>query len=983
MSHRLTTTENVDTIGAANILIDKLFASLLRAPDPSWANFVEKMKEDIRLLVCEANTHRHTSTCYKYSKNALLKICRMRMPREIFLITTIDPDSGEIRMRRSHPMINNFNQFIICACRCNMDIKFIWSGTDAKALVYYCTDYITKTNLSFHDTFSLMQKAVQPNDNNNITESSVDKARKLVLRCYNSLASQQELSGVQVATYLLDYGDHYTSYEFANIFLIAVERHLQNELEESRASLASASTTTHATNNNPINFIENEEEYDASTTEEQFSIEQTSDTQKVVLVNLRIDYQCRSPELESVCLYDFVSFFHRKPFTDKDRNMTEQQFTNAEDIRLNPGRPRQERYTFMREHPQAISHGIIKRLNPVTPVLLGPQIPRRDREETQERYSRAIATLFIPWRSAKDLCAANQSWREALSFRQESISTESKQIIENIQLLHECKKDRDAHLQQVIANVQASDEIDPRLFPRNMRIDDSDEDDDLDQNENYLNLLDNLADNNPTSGISHLPEKEQLYQDEALRTLHGVGRFANCTRRDQPSMVSTSLSHFSVKTRHSAQQNAEWQAAIKSDALRRRQQSIVEDTPLSPNHTSNQLVSTTTTSCVGGSPNQMSDRIQSVTTDASTIPTRRQVCEMFTLNDEQARAFYIVCRHADGESHLKIGNKQQQLIMCVPGSGGTGKSRLIEAITYYFVETQRKQKLRKLGPTAVSASLIGGHTIHSFLGYLRSTKRQKKTSKPGSSNIENDWKHVDYLIIDEISMVGLRLLAQLNELLTSGKRAPPEVPFGGINIILLGDYIQYMPVLDKPLYSNLERGSSSRLSTETDIQYGVGRSLVLQINTVTKLSQQMRTEDQKYLTLLNHLRLGQTTRDDFDYLCTRIIGPRQAVQSLREKPWCDAPILVFRNQLRTEINNRAALDKAKEAGIPLVVVVAHDKIRSKISEDDVIYERLLHIPDNKTELLPGLLPLVPNMPVLLTDNIACELGLSNGTQGIF
>lgn len=44
---------------------------------------------------------------------------------------------------------------------------------------------------------------------------------------------------------------------------------------------------------------------------------------------------------------------------------------------------------------------------------------------------------------------------------------------------------------------------------------------------------------------------------------------------------------------------------------------------------------------------------------------------------------------------------------------------------------------------------------------------------------------------------------------------------------------------------------------------------------------------------------------------------------------------------------------------------------------------LTHLPDNKTELLPGLLPFVPNMPVLLTDNIACELGLSNGTQGIF
>ncbi|CAF1582050.1 unnamed protein product, partial [Adineta steineri] len=335
-------------------------------------------------------------------------------------------------------------------------------------------------------------------------------------------------------------------------------------------------------------------------------------------------------------------------------------------------RPRQERYSFMIEHQQAKSHGIIKRLKSIVPVLLGPQIPRKDREETQERYSRAIATLFIPWRSVKDLCVVNQSWREALSSRQESISTESKQIIEHIQLLHNCKKDRDVHLQQIISNVQASDEIDPRLFPRNMRVDDSDEDDDdSDQNETYLNFLDSLADNNQTSTISHLSEKEQLYQDEALRSLHQVGRFSNCTRRDQPSMVSTSLSHFSVKTQHSVQQNAAWQATIKSDALRRRQQSILEDAPSPLNHASNELISINTTNYIAEGTARIDDRVQSVATNTLAIPTRRQVCEKFTLNDEQARAFYIVCRHVDGESHLKIDGKQEQLIMCVPGPGGT------------------------------------------------------------------------------------------------------------------------------------------------------------------------------------------------------------------------------------------------------------------------------------------------------------------------
>ena len=66
------------------------------------------------------------------------------------------------------------------------------------------------------------------------------------------------------------------------------------------------------------------------------------------------------------------------------------------------------------------------------------------------------------------------------------------------------------------------------------------------------------------------------------------------------------------------------------------------------------------------------------------------------------------------------------------------------------------------------------------------------------------------------------------------------------------------------------------------------------------------------------------------------------------------------------------------------VVVATDTIKAKKHVDfPDLKKRLLALPDNKTEHLPGYLPLVPGMPVLLQENIACELGLSNGTQGIF
>ena len=97
-----------------------------------------------------------------------------------------------------------------------------------------------------------------------------------------------------------------------------------------------------------------------------------------------------------------------------------------------------------------------------------------------------------------------------------------------------------------------------------------------------------------------------------------------------------------------------------------------------------------------------------------------------------------------------------------------------------------------------------------------------------------------------------------------------------------------------------------------------------------------------------------------------------------------APILVYRNELRTELNNRAVINKAYGMGRSPTVVIATDTIKAKKHIDlPDLTRRLLALPDNKTEHLPGYLPLIPNMPVLLQENIACELGLSNGTQGVF
>lgn len=185
-------------------------------------------------------------------------------------------------------------------------------------------------------------------------------------------------------------------------------------------------------------LIENEDEENIPV-EEEFFIKYSADPQKLALVNLRVNYQYRSQALHSLCLCEFVSLFHRKLFTKKDREIVDWQSTSAAEHQPGPRRPLQERHLFMLEHPQESSHGIIKRAKSVVPVLVGPQVPRHDREETRERYSRAMATLFLPWRSVCDLCRLEQSWSAALSERQGNISIESQHVITNIQLLQKLK----------------------------------------------------------------------------------------------------------------------------------------------------------------------------------------------------------------------------------------------------------------------------------------------------------------------------------------------------------------------------------------------------------------------------------------------------------------------------------------------------------------------------------------------------------------
>lgn len=274
------------------------------------------------------------------------------------------------------------------------------------------------------------------------------------------------------------------------------------------------------------NFDDEENIDKDSPDEEQFRIQMSETENNYILVNTRIDYQYRSAAIDKLCLYDFISAMYKKKMNAADRNYLSQITETSDVVATRKGRPVSKRYTFQNEHPQATTHLIMEHSEPQVPVLFGPQIPRKDREDMRERYCRAVLTLFLPWRTVQDLCDSNQTWQDALKSRQSQISAHSWKIIDNIQLLHECKKDRDEHLQQIIIEAQTdSNSVDPILLPENPT---THEEYDVDDPEDLFEILGQVDEQTLLSALTK-SSSEARYVQEAIQAVENVGRFVERT----------------------------------------------------------------------------------------------------------------------------------------------------------------------------------------------------------------------------------------------------------------------------------------------------------------------------------------------------------------------------------------------------------------------------------------------------------------------
>ncbi|RPA98111.1 hypothetical protein L873DRAFT_1569971, partial [Choiromyces venosus 120613-1] len=226
-------------------------------------------------------------------------------------------------------------------------------------------------------------------------------------------------------------------------------------------------------------------------------------------------------------------------------------------------------------------------------------------------------------------------------------------------------------------------------------------------------------------------------------------------------------------------------------------------------------------------------RAYSTSSASNTDPTKtgKTKQQKLRLSDEQNHVLDIV---VDG------GGKG----VFFTGSAGTGKSVLLREVIAALREKHRETRdaVAVTASTGLAACNIGGVTLHSFAGIGLGKETAQELVKKVRKNMKakNRWMRTKVLVIDEISMVDGDLFDKLEHIAREIRQARNK-PFGGIQVVITGDFFQLPPVPDS---GKIAKFAFDANSWPTTIVHTIG------------LTQVFRQRDPEFASILNEMRLG-------------------------------------------------------------------------------------------------------------------------------
>ena len=221
------------------------------------------------------------------------------------------------------------------------------------------------------------------------------------------------------------------------------------------------------------------------------------------------------------------------------------------------------------------------------------------------------------------------------------------------------------------------------------------------------------------------------------------------------------------------------------------------------------------------------------------------------------------------------------------GRAGTGKTTFIKNI-----QEKIQKKFVVLAPTGIAAINAGGQTIHSFFGL------DFGVLGPGDIGTMNTNKiaivrHIDTIIIDEVSMVRCDIMDAIDRTLRFYRKN--SAPFGGLQMVFIGDMFQLEPVVtpaDREILEEIYHSSSFYFYKSAVIQrYGLPKIEFLKI---------YRQSDPVFIELLEHVRTGNVSYRDLLRINSRVVAPGEGSQKLKVTLTCTKKTAQFINEERLE-----------------------------------------------------------------------------------
>jgi len=308
----------------------------------------------------------------------------------------------------------------------------------------------------------------------------------------------------------------------------------------------------------------------------------------------------------------------------------------------------------------------------------------------------------------------------------------------------------------------------------------------------------------------------------------------------------------------------------------------------------------------------------------------------------------------------------------ITGPGGTGKSEIIRLIYKHAISSYKEIYVTALTGCAAILLNCKAKTLHSWagIGLGLGTPEEilnKLKKKPLSKAI---WQSTDILVIDEVSMLSLKLFETLN--LIGKKLRKNEKPFGGMQLIFSGDFYQLPPVGDY-----LEP-DTQKFCFESELWNDV-----FHLECQIELKKIFRQSDELYLSILNQIREGKIKRKINDILL-EYVGKKVDNNFITE------PTKLYPTKNKVNQTNFMKLDELKSEEKTFTIEYLYDiemtkkdkDIRKGFSDKDIEIE---------LDFLSGNLLCEKSLTLKIGCQVMCiininttegDLLICNGSQGI-